>query len=129
MALVDDVDPPTDLGRRRLSQNPFYVLGVAPQAPPATLEAEANALLQILARDPASHVYPTPVGPRRRDACLVRKALASVSSPNARVLHEVWAVLPPTWSERDDAPAAAYPGAMEIFGWRSRPTRPEENDP
>lgn len=126
MATPDEVHLPTDdpLPRRRLSQNPFYVLGVTPQARPSAVEAEAEALLSSLASDPASRIYPTPIGPRCRDAALVRKALASVTNPDARILHEIWAVLAPTWSEPPRNIPNGYPHAMGVFGWRTRPPVP-----
>lgn len=122
MVPLDDARSPNDdpIWRRRLSRNPFYVLGVGPQAPPSTVEAEAHALLETLARDPESRVYPTPIGPRRRDPTLVREAFSAVIDPDVRVLHEVWAVLPPTWSEPDPDPSSAAPDVMGIFGWRRR---------
>ena len=63
--------------RARFLENPFYVLGLAPGASRAEIEAEGQKLLAMLAlKMSAAAVYPTPLGEGVRTESLVRTALA-----------------------------------------------------
>jgi hypothetical protein len=79
-----------------LEANPFHVLGLPPSATRAEVEREGQKLLGMLEiglRQAAT--YDSPLGPRLRDAELVRAALAELRDPSRRLLHELWASLPP----------------------------------
>jgi hypothetical protein len=82
--------------RRRVAENPFYVLGVPPDASRAQIEAEGQKLLAMLELGLAGAArYPTPVGERPRAAEDVRRALAELRDPARRLEHELVARLPP----------------------------------
>lgn len=76
----------------RLRDNPFYVLGLAPECTRAEVERAGQKLLAMLelglagARD-----YPTPFGPGQRDPAKVREAMAELRDPQRRLFHELWA--------------------------------------
>ena len=61
----------------RIASNPFYVLGVAPDASRIEVEREAQKLLGMLELGfEAARMYPTPLGDRPRTAEAVRAAAA-----------------------------------------------------
>jgi hypothetical protein len=96
--------------RERLSENPFYILGLRPDCSRADLEREGQKLLAMLELGMASaQSYPTPLGPAQRTADSVRQAMAELRDPQRRLLHELWAQLPasPPKSEAPAAPADA----------------------
>jgi hypothetical protein len=77
----------TDLG-----DNPFFVLGVAPDASRIEIEREAQKLLGMLELGFAdARTYPTPLGPRARTPEAVRAAVAALRDPSRRLVAELWA--------------------------------------
>ncbi len=88
---MSDVDP---LAAWRA--NPFFVLELKLDATRADIERAGQRLLAkfgIESTDVAR--YPTPFGEAVRDADMVRQALAALRDPAQRVVHELWANLPP----------------------------------
>lgn len=81
--------------RQRFVENPFFVLGVAPETSRVEVERAGQRLLAELAisRAAALH-YDSPLGPMPRTAELVREALAELRDPARRLVHEVWAQEP-----------------------------------
>ena len=76
----------------RLAENPFFVLGLAPDAPPRDVEREAQKLLGMLELGLAdAATYATPLGPRPRTADRVRAAAAVLRDPRRRLVAELWA--------------------------------------
>jgi curved DNA-binding protein CbpA len=114
----------------KIRDNPFYVLGLRPDATRAEVEREGQKLLGMLELQLSSAArYPTPVGPGERTADKVRRAMAELRDPERRLEHELWARLeasaaPPAPEEeprpkkkKADAP---WKGAMVALGWRAR---------
>lgn len=78
--------------RQRFQENPFFVLGVAPEASRVEVERAGQRLLAELAINRESALrYDSPVGSVARTPELVRQALAELRDPGRRLLHEVWA--------------------------------------
>lgn len=117
--------PPTP-GLRKLVRNPFFILGLTPEASRAQIEREGQKLLSMLqvGFGEASH-YHTPLGPQRRTAEMVRHAMAELRDPSRRLCHEVWAAYcpppddcaKPVGSHTPDQPDP-WEGAFASFGWR-----------
>ncbi len=111
--------------RRRIADNPFYVLGLAPECSYLEIEREGRKLLGMLELGlSAARSYETPLGPRQRTAEKVREAMAELRQPERRLAHEMWARLEPRDTERKpptepDTPAA-WPDALAVLGWRRR---------
>jgi curved DNA-binding protein CbpA len=114
--------------RDKIRENPFYILGLRPNATRAEIEREGQKLLGMLElKLAAASRYATPVGAAPRTADDVRRAMAELRDPERRLLHEVWASLPPVApapSEPiDDRPRekadAPWEGAMIALGWRA----------
>lgn len=107
-----------------LATNPFFVLGLPPDAPRAVVEREGQRLMAMLDLGLAGvREYPTPVGPRTRDADMVRAALAELRDPDRRLVHELWASLPagqppPSTPEEEDVELHAWGDALVAFGWK-----------
>jgi hypothetical protein len=81
--------------RRRLVENPFFVLGVGPESSRPEAERTAQRLIAELALGRESaRFYETPIGRVERTADLVRAAIAELRDPERRLAHEVWAALP-----------------------------------
>jgi hypothetical protein len=75
-----------------LSDNPFFVLGLAPDVSRIEVEREAQKLLGMLELGFAgAATYATPLGPRARTAELVRAAVATLRDPYQRLVAELWA--------------------------------------
>src|SRR5579862_4587228 len=89
----------------RIRDNPFYVLGVKPDAPRVEIEREGQKLLGMLELGLTSAAsYATPVGPGERTADKVRRAMAELRDPERRLGHELWARLDPAAAApHDDA--------------------------
>ena len=110
----------------RIAENPFYVLGLRPQASRAEVEREGQKLLGMLELGlAAARRYQSPFGPRPRDADRVRWALAELRDPARRLRHELWARLPatevapaPERTEVRDAPV--FTDALEALGFGRR---------
>ena len=79
-----------------IAENPFYVLGVAPDASRIEIEREAQKLLGMLELDFAEvRTYATPVGPRPR---LVAELWARHAPPSTSEAAPATAVTPTTTS-------------------------------
>jgi hypothetical protein len=105
-----------------LEENPFFVLGLAPDASRIELEREAQKLLGMLELGFAeARIYHTPLGPRPRTPELVRAAVAALRDPYRRLVAELWARhAPPISTEvrEADRPAdEAQPGLRKALGW------------
>ncbi|MFO0572740.1 MAG: hypothetical protein U1A78_01980 [Polyangia bacterium] len=100
------------MSRERITENPFYVLGLRPECSRADLEREGQKLLALLELSVASaKTYKTPLGPMPRTADRVRQALAELRDPQKRLVHELWAQLPATEPEPPAATLSAAPDA------------------
>jgi hypothetical protein len=105
-----------------IAENPFYVLGLAPDASRIEIEREAQKLLGMLELGFAEvQHYATPVGPRPRSSEGVRAAVAALRDPYQRLVAELWARhAPPTTSEpapASTAAAATTTGLRRGLGW------------
>ena len=106
-----------------IADNPFFVLGISPDASRIEIEREAQKLLGMLELGfAAALTYPTPVGPRPRTAESVRAAVAALRDPYRRLVAELWARHAPPASvdapEEPAAEAAASSGLRRALGWR-----------
>src|SRR5262249_22582320 len=112
--------------------NPFYVLGLPPDASRTEIERQGAKLLGMLElRLKSALRYPTPFGPAERDADKVRQAMAELRDPERRLGHELWARLDPLEAAAadpapgEDCPAstprnkaeAPWPHALAALGW------------
>ena len=100
-------------------RNPFFILGVSPEASRVDVERAGQRLLALLEVGATSaQSYDTPLGKATRDADGVRQALAQLRDPDDRVVHELWArlgaVVP---RERNDNQAGPWDEAVRAFGW------------
>jgi len=104
-----------------IADNPFFVLGLPPDASRIEIEREAQKLLGMLELGFAgAQAYATPVGPQPRTAEAVRAAVADLRDPYRRLVAELWARhAPPAVPE---TPPAAPPderaGLRRALGWR-----------
>ncbi len=119
---ADSAAPPEE-AVRRWRENPFFVLGLPPECTSAEVERTGQKLLGLLALDVASaRSYESPFGPVLRTADDVRAAMAELRDPDRRVLHEVWARLPPVddmaFGPAFEARAYRWKDAMAALGWR-----------
>ena len=105
-----------------LDDNPFFVLGLAPDASRIETEREAQKLLGMLElgfTDAAS--YETPLGPRVRTPEIVRAAVATLRDPYNRLIAELWARHAPLPKQDDvesTAPEPVRSGLRRLLGWR-----------
>ena len=106
----------------RILDNPFFVLGLSPDASRIELEREAQKLLGMLELGFAgAQMYATPLGPRPRTAEAVRAAVAVLRDPYQRLVAELWARHAPPIVETAPEPApepAASPVTRKSLGWR-----------
>jgi len=80
----------------RIRDNPFYVLGLRPDATRVEIERQGAKLLGMLElKLKSAMTYPTPIGPAERTPDKVRKAMADLRDPERRLGHELWARLDP----------------------------------
>lgn len=95
-------------GDVRIADNPFYVLGIAPDASRIEVEREAQKLLGMLELGfAAARTYATPVGDRPRTAEAVRAAVAALRDPYQRLVAELWARhAPPVRAAETSSPAS-----------------------
>jgi hypothetical protein len=100
-------------------RNPFFVLGVSPEATRMEIERAGQRLLGLLALGSATAArYDTPLGPATRDADAVREALAALRDPGQRVVCELLAELASPLRVQDGgAQAGAWHGAERAIGW------------
>ena len=106
-----------------LIDNPFFVLGISPEASRIEIEREAQKLLGMLELEFAeAKTYHSPFGPQPRTAEAVRSAVAAVRDPYRRLVAELWARnAPPPRSELPPPPPSApspRPGLRRALGWR-----------
>ena len=105
-----------------LAENPFFVLGVSPDASRIEIEREAQKLLGMLELGfPDAQTYATPLGPRSRTPELVRAAVAALRDPSQRLVAELWARHAPPARESTTPPAedsATASGFRRALGWR-----------
>jgi hypothetical protein len=140
----------------RIRDNPFYVLGLRPEATRVEIERQGAKLLGMLElKLKSAMTYPTPLGPSERTADKVRQAMAELRDPERRLGHELWARLDPALAAPPDAepfdaadapeymdrgsacpsasPKAEAPwgAALSALGWMGRTARraPEEESP
>jgi hypothetical protein len=120
----------------RIRDNPFYVLGLRPDATRQAIERQGTKLLGMLElKLKSAAAYPTPVGRAVRTEEKVRSAMAELRDPARRLEHEIWARLDPeaapaattdvTASDEEMSPRAAkavdpWPEALAALGWRGR---------
>jgi hypothetical protein len=106
----------------RIVDNPFFVLGLSPDASRIELEREAQKLLGMLELGfAAAHTYATPLGPRPRTAEAVRAAVAALRDPYQRLVAELWARHAPPAVETApvaEAEAPTSPVTRRQLGWR-----------
>jgi hypothetical protein len=105
-----------------IHDNPFFVLGLAPDASRIEIEREAQKLLGMLELGFAdAATYKTPVGPQPRTPEAVRAAVAALRDPYRRLVAELWARhAPEAVPEAQPAPSApaARAGLRRALGWR-----------
>lgn len=121
----------------RIRDNPFYVLGLRPDATRQAIERQGTKLLGMLElKLKSAGGYPTPVGRAVRTADKVRSAMAELRDPARRLEHEIWARLDPeavptttttdvTSADEESSPRAPkaadpWPDALAALGWRGR---------
>src|SRR5438876_915819 len=105
-----------------VAENPFFVLGIAPDASRIEIEREAQKLLGMLELGfDQVRSYATPLGPRPRTAELVRASVAALRDPYQRLLAELWARHAPPMRAASE-PAASEPprapGLRRALGWK-----------
>jgi hypothetical protein len=106
-----------------ITDNPFLVLGLSPDASRIELEREAQKLLGMLELGFADVAYyQTPVGPRRRTAEAVRAAVAALRDPYQRLIAELWArnapVAAPAAEPARTEPVVPAGNLRRALGWR-----------
>lgn len=108
----------------KLLDNPFFVLGLSPDASRIEIEREAQKLLGMLELGfTEARIYATPLGQRPRTSEAVRAAVAALRDPYQRLVAELWARhAPPVHDTEptggpDAEPAPARP-LRRLFGWR-----------
>jgi len=133
MVAPGSAPPPPGVAAEKIRDNPFYVLGLKPNATRAEVEREGQKLLGMLELGLQSAArYTTPMGSAPRTADKVRRAMAELRDPERRLEHELWAQLEPT-ATSPAAPAegsasaephrrraeAPWPDALARLGWRA----------
>ena len=105
-----------------IADNPFFVLGLDPDASRIEVEREAQKLLGMLELEfAAAQTYQTPLGPQPRTAEAVRAAVAALRDPYRRLVAELWARhAPPARPEAAPGPNAesTRPGFRNAVGWK-----------
>jgi hypothetical protein len=105
-----------------IADNPFFVLGLDPDASRIEVEREAQKLLGMLELEfAAAQSYHTPLGPQPRTAEAVRAAVAALRDPYRRLVAELWARhAPPARPEPAPEPNAesSRPGFRRAVGWK-----------
>ena len=108
------------------AENPFYILGLAPDCSWQDIEREGQKLLGMLTLGiSTAMVYETPLGPQTRSHEQVRAAMAELRDPERRILHEIWAALPADCSklvgsheQTNSQYSLPLPSAFAVFGWK-----------
>ena len=105
-----------------IADNPFFVLGLSPDASRIEIEREAQKLLGMLELGFAeAQIYATPAGPQLRTSEAVRAAVAALRDPYKRLVAELWARhAPPAQPAAPPEPprAPGHPGLRRRLGWR-----------
>lgn len=105
----------------KIADNPFFVLGLSPDASRIEIEREAQKLLGMLELGFAAvQEYMTPLGPRERTSEAVRAAVAALRDPYQRLVAELWVRHAPARVREagsDRAPPAP-PQLRRRLGWR-----------
>jgi hypothetical protein len=105
----------------KIAENPFFVLGLSPDASRIEIEREAQKLLGMLELGFAGALtYSTPLGTRPRTPEAVRAAVAALRDPYQRLVAELWARHAPA-QIRETAPendTPATPSLRRALGWR-----------
>lgn len=106
----------------RITENPFYVLGVTPTVTRTELEREGNKLLSMLQLGlKEAKVYRSPLGEHPRTEEAVRAAMAELRDPKRRLVHELLASLPANVTVPKPADAEherlKWPRAPLVFGY------------
>jgi hypothetical protein len=107
--------------KRRIRENPFFVLGLPTDASRQEIERTAQRQLAELALGRASvKTYATPFGPAPRSEDLVRAAVAELRDPQRRLVQELWARAEVRADERPPAgaPAVDWSLAESVLGIR-----------
>lgn len=106
----------------KIADNPFFVLGISPDASRIEIEREAQKLLGMLELEfAASQTYSTPLGPRPRTPEAVRAAVAALRDPYQRLVAELWARHAPAHvveDAREPAEPAVLRTLRRALGWR-----------
>jgi len=106
----------------KIVENPFFVLGISPDASRIEIEREAQKLLGMLELGfVAAQEYATPLGPQPRTAEAVRAAVAALRDPYQRLVAELWARHAPAEGPKPQPDASEPPGVPELrrtLGWR-----------
>jgi len=106
----------------KIEDNPFFVLGVSPDASRIEIEREAQKLLGMLELGFAdAKTYATPAGPQPRTSEAVRAAVAALRDPYRRLVAELWARhAPPPVAAAEPVRADEPPpsGLRRALGWR-----------
>ncbi len=105
----------------KIVENPFFVLGLSPDASRIEIEREAQKLLGMLELDfPAAKTYATPVGEQPRTPEAVRAAVAALRDPYQRLLAELWARHAPARvpATEEHGEHVASPLPRSALGWR-----------
>ena len=88
----------------KIAENPFFVLGISPDASRIEIEREAQKLLGMLELGfAAARAYATPLGRRPRTPEGVRAAVAALRDPYQRLVAELWARHAPPVHDGDSA--------------------------
>ena len=118
MSVVDQANAPRP--GDRIADNPFFVLGLSPDATRLQIEREAQKLLGMLELGfPEAKIYATPLGPRARTSELVRAAVAALRDPYQRLVAELWARHAPAVIATP-APAPSEPTSAAAASWRQK---------
>ncbi len=100
-----------------LAANPFFVLGLTPEASPLEIERQGQKLLAMLRVGlETATSYPTPFGDHPRTEEAVRQALATLRDPARRHEAEVWFDVPTPGPPPRQAPR--WTDLRERLGWR-----------
>ena len=106
----------------RIADNPFFVLGLSPDASRIEIEREAQKLLGMLELEFVdAKTYQTPLGPQPRTPEAVRAAVAALRDPYRRLVAELWARNAPPPRPAPPAQRATRPsrtGLRRALGWR-----------
>jgi hypothetical protein len=104
----------------RIRQNPFFVLGLSPEAPRAQIERTAQRLQAELALGrTAAKTYATPFGLALRTEDMVRASVAELRDPVRRLGHELWARVPVRDDSVAESPALDWALGASVLGVRT----------